>query len=40
MTAATAIYFALSWWMNISSAREMIGLVAARVMPSQGTRNR
>jgi putative peptidoglycan lipid II flippase len=40
MIAATAIYIALSWWMNISSAREMIELVAARVMPSQGTRNR
>jgi putative peptidoglycan lipid II flippase len=31
MTAATAIYFALSWWMKITSAREMIGLVLARV---------
>ena len=40
MTAATVIYFALSWWMNIASAREMIGLVAARFLPSQGTRNR
>jgi putative peptidoglycan lipid II flippase len=40
MTAATALYFALSWWMNISSAREMIGLLAARVLPAQGTRNR
>jgi putative peptidoglycan lipid II flippase len=36
MTASTAIYFALSWWMNITSAREMIGLIAARVRPSQG----
>jgi putative peptidoglycan lipid II flippase len=33
MTAATAIYFAFSWWMNIPSAREMIGLVAARMKP-------
>jgi hypothetical protein len=40
MTAASVIYFALSWWMNITSAREMIGLIAARVMPSQGSRNR
>jgi putative peptidoglycan lipid II flippase len=31
MTAATALYFVLSWSMNISSAREMIGLVVARV---------
>jgi putative peptidoglycan lipid II flippase len=31
MTAATAIYFALGWWMNITSAREMIGLITARV---------
>jgi putative peptidoglycan lipid II flippase len=30
MTAATAIYFALTWWMNIASAREMIGLILAR----------
>jgi len=35
MIAATAIYFALSWWMKISSAREMIALVALRVRPSQ-----
>jgi putative peptidoglycan lipid II flippase len=31
MTAATAIYFALTWWMNIASAHEMIGLILARV---------
>jgi len=31
MTAATAVYFALGWWMNISSAREMLELVVARV---------
>ena len=30
MTAATLIYFALGWWLNIPSAREMIRLVAAR----------
>jgi putative peptidoglycan lipid II flippase len=40
MTAASAIYFALSWWMNIPSAREMIGLIAARVLPSQANRIR
>jgi hypothetical protein len=34
MTAATALYFALSWWMNISSAREMMALIAARAKPS------
>jgi putative peptidoglycan lipid II flippase len=39
MIAATAVYFALCWWMNISSAREMIALVAARLMPSEDTRN-
>ena len=37
MTAATAIYFALSWWMGISSAREMFGMLAARVNPAHGT---
>jgi putative peptidoglycan lipid II flippase len=31
MTAATAVYFALSWWMKITSAREMIGLAVARL---------
>jgi putative peptidoglycan lipid II flippase len=31
MTAATALYFALSWWMNITSAREIIGLMTARM---------
>jgi len=36
MTAATAVYFALSWWMNIPSAREMIGLISARLGASQG----
>jgi putative peptidoglycan lipid II flippase len=40
MTAATAVYFALSWWMNITSAREMIGLVAARVKPVRGAGSR
>jgi putative peptidoglycan lipid II flippase len=40
MIAATLIYFALSWWMNISSAREMIDLALARFTPAQGTRNR
>ncbi len=30
MTAASLIYFALGWWLNIPSAREMIRLVAAR----------
>jgi putative peptidoglycan lipid II flippase len=35
MTAATALYFALSWRMRISSAREIIGLVAARVRPAK-----
>jgi putative peptidoglycan lipid II flippase len=30
MTAAAVIYFALGWWLNIPSAREMIRLVAAR----------
>jgi putative peptidoglycan lipid II flippase len=34
MIAATALYFALSWWMKISSAREMIALVAARAKSS------
>jgi putative peptidoglycan lipid II flippase len=40
MTAATALYFALSWSMHISSAREMIGLVVARVNSSKGAANR
>ncbi len=40
MTAAAAVYFALGWWMNIPSAREMIGLVASRVMPSRGAGSR
>jgi putative peptidoglycan lipid II flippase len=39
MIAATAIYFALSWWMHIASAREMIDLMAARIRPSRGSRN-
>jgi putative peptidoglycan lipid II flippase len=30
MTAATVIYFALGWWMKITSALELIRLVAAR----------
>jgi peptidoglycan biosynthesis protein MviN/MurJ (putative lipid II flippase) len=30
MTAATLIYFALAWWMNIPSAREMIRLAFAK----------
>jgi putative peptidoglycan lipid II flippase len=33
MTAATVVYFAFGWWMNIPSAREMLGLIAARLKP-------
>ncbi len=37
MTAATVIYFALCWWMNITSAREMFGLLVVRLNRSQDT---
>jgi putative peptidoglycan lipid II flippase len=30
MTAATAVYFVLTWWMKIPSAREMTALIVAR----------
>ena len=38
MTVATAVYFALSWWMKISSAREMFDLVTARFLPPPNAR--
>ena len=38
MIAASVVYFALSWWMKISSAREMLELLSERVTP--GARNR
>jgi putative peptidoglycan lipid II flippase len=34
MTAAAILYVALSWWMNISSAHEMMALIVARAKPS------
>jgi putative peptidoglycan lipid II flippase len=34
MIAATAVYLALSWWMNITSVREMTALIMARAKPS------
>jgi putative peptidoglycan lipid II flippase len=34
MTAATVIYLALSWWMNIASVREMTAMIVARAKPS------
>jgi hypothetical protein len=34
MIAATIVYFALSWWMKISSVREMTALLVTRTKPS------
>jgi hypothetical protein len=34
MIAATIVYFALSWWMKISSVREMTSLIVTRAKAS------
>jgi hypothetical protein len=34
MIAATIVYFALSWWMKISSVREMTALLVTRAKAS------